>query len=75
MNQSLIEQEQADLQSDLPVIASHTALLDVLEAAKLLIAMNNCNYDRDQMRRSGGFQGLEEAVGRVEWLRRARDGA
>jgi hypothetical protein len=55
---------------DLPVVASHTALLDVHEAAKLLIAMNNCNYDRDQMRRSGGFEQLEQAVARVEALRR-----
>jgi hypothetical protein len=61
-------------ETDLPVIADHVALLDVLDAAKLLIAMNNCNYDRDQMRRSGGFQGLEEAVGRVETLRQARGG-
>lgn len=59
---------------DLPVIASHTALLDVLDAAKALIAMNNCNYDRAAMRSEGGFQKLEEAVGRVEALRRGRDG-
>ena len=41
---------------------NHAQLVAVLEAAKLLLAMNNCNYDRDQMRRSGGFSQLQEAV-------------
>jgi hypothetical protein len=38
-------------------------------AARTLLAMNNCNYDRDQMRRSGGFQQLEEAVAQVDVIR------
>jgi hypothetical protein len=38
-------------------------------AARTLLAMNNCNYDRDQMRRSGGFQQLEEAVAQVDAIR------
>lgn len=49
----------------------HTRLL---EAAKLLLAMNNCNYDRDQMRRSGGFDTLNEAVEAIEpeWAKKLR---
>lgn len=46
----------------------------LLEAAKLLLAMNNCNYDRDQIRRSGGFETLREAVDALdpEWAARMK---
>lgn len=49
----------------------------LLEAAKVLIAMDNCNYDRDQMRRSGGFDALRDAVAAIEpdWIEMATKAA
>lgn len=51
----------------------HERYVKLLEAAKLLIAMNNCNYDRDQMRRSGGFDAVAEAVEAIQpnWAKSA----
>lgn len=38
----------------------------LLKAAQLLIAMNNCNYDRAVMRSEGGFDALEKAVEAID---------
>jgi len=54
--------DKADTARIITAANNHASLVAVLEAAKLLLAMDNCNYDRDQMRRSGGFSQLQEAV-------------
>lgn len=53
----------------------HERYVRLLEAAKLLIAMNNCNYDRDQMRRSGGFDAVAEAVEAIQpnWAKSTKE--
>lgn len=45
----------------------------LLEAAKLLLAMNSCNYDRAVMRSEGGFDALDAAIAEIdsEWVRKA----
>lgn len=52
----------------------HEQHVRLLEAAKLLLAMNNCNYDRDQMRRSGGFDALLKVVEQIQpdWHHRVK---
>ena len=55
----LLEQHQS-------LVAEREGYAQLLTAAKSLIAMNNCNYDREVMRSEGGFEVLQKAVDTIE---------
>lgn len=66
------ESQRAVAQFACDAMNAHNNYQRLLKAAMMLLAMNNCNYDRAVMRSEGGFDALERAVMSInpDWKRK-----